>query len=181
MTNSTIAQVKNFSLFNNKNDKVMFFRGKDSKVKADYSMYEKDKGLSVQGIKATSEKVPAFIKLSMSLGEGGSREFANGALFPNLKKTSANAPDLTGILELRDEAKTELRLAGWYKKSDSQVEYISVAISEFRTASADTEVPEAEVSSEAEAAAEAEAASLVDADAAAEARCSGELDDEVPY
>ena len=154
-----IADITRFNLFTNNNDKIMFFKSKNEKVKADYNLYDREGQLSVKGIKATSAKAPAFIKLSMEVGEGDSREFARGALFPSPRKTSKAAPDMTGKLECGEVSK---RLAAWHKKSDKCVEYISIAITAFEHEEAKEADAQASASASPDAVAAAEA--HVDAD-----------------
>ena len=168
ITISNIANLKNFSLFTNNNDNVRFFKSKDIQVKADYSCYEPKRELSVAGIKVLSEKARGgkLLKLTVAMGAQGARQYADGALFENDRKgDNPKAPDLTGILTMPD--KSEKRLAGWYKKSDSGVSYLSVAISDKRAADNDSaDAPSGETAAEPHS--EPAAAAIAESDAASD-------------
>lgn len=102
----------------------------------------KEKGPVLQG-SITLEKggketvyLAAFARLSKagdnyySLSVGGEGvEHQYGALFPVANKRSEAAPDYTGTIDLVKDSKERLRVAGWTRKSDSGVVYVSIAIS----------------------------------------------------
>ena len=52
-----------------------------------------------------------------------------GALFKAKEKRSENSPDYTGSIEVDGK---KLNLAGWIKKSQSGITYISLAASEMK-------------------------------------------------
>lgn len=135
MSNAILA-IGNFNLFKAQPMKdgkhLEFSVRKGEKQNADFSAYEKEKGLDVRGIRVAGDKAAGkkgFIRLSMSLMEGGQRTYFNAALF-GAEKKAENQPDMTGSVDVGDGKK--LRLAAWKKTGQTAGDYLSIAISEIK-------------------------------------------------
>lgn len=134
MSKQSLLTLANFNLFRNSNAEIEFSKAKDDRVKADYSGYDKSKGYDVRGIKQKSGAGVSYIRLSISmLDSNGQREYHNGALFVNDKKTKDNQPDFQGSVNLDNKSDgPKLRLSAWKKKGDKAGEYLSISIQEFQ-------------------------------------------------
>jgi hypothetical protein len=189
MSKNKLLSVGNFNLFKNDNEQIEFNLAKDSKVKADYSAYDKEKGYGARGIRAKSKAGNGYIRLSISVNkDGGGLEFFNAALFsvkPEDKK-SEKSPDFTGTINLdSQQGGPKLRLAAWKKSGEKAGGYLSVNISEFAQAPAVDEPKSAPVPEEvvqaprrtpAPAASAAKAAPMKPAPAGFD-----DMDDDIPF
>lgn len=135
MSKAKLLSVGNFNLFKNENAQIEFNLAKDSKVQADYSAYNNDKGYGARGIRAKSKAGAGYIRLSISVNkDGGGFEFFNAALFAvkPADKKSEKSPDFTGTVNLDNQTNgPKLRLAAWKKSGEKAGGYLSVNISEF--------------------------------------------------
>lgn len=134
MSKQSLLTLANFNLFKNSNAEIEFSKSKDERVQAQYSGYDKQKGYDVRGIKAKSGAGVGFIRLSISmLDSEGKREYHNGALFNNDKKTKDNQPDFQGTVNLDNKSDgPKLRLSAWKKKGEKAGDYLSVAIQDYQ-------------------------------------------------
>lgn len=140
MTKSAaLLAIANINLFPNDKPQVTFLMGKNddgtfNKVQANFSAWDKEKGVDIKGINAVPKAGGAsYIRLATTLGVGTERQFANGVLFVNKKKVvGSNQPDYTGTIDLtNDRNGPKLALAAWNKTGkDSGAAFISIAISE---------------------------------------------------
>jgi hypothetical protein len=136
MSKQSLLTLANFNLFKNTNQEIEFSIAKDSRVQAQYSGYDKQKGYDVRGIKAKSAAGKGYIRLSMSMTDGnGQKEYHNGALFVNDKKAEGSKqPDFQGSVNLDNVADgPKLRLSAWKKSGEKAGDYLSIAIQEFMT------------------------------------------------
>lgn len=135
MSKQSLLTLANFNLFRNTNQEIEFSIAKDNRVQAQYSGYDKTKGYDVRGIKAKSAGGVGYIRLSISMVDGnGQREYHNGALFTNDKKTTDKQPDFQGSVNLDNKSDgPKLRLSAWKKKGEKAGDYLSISIQEFQT------------------------------------------------
>jgi uncharacterized protein (DUF736 family) len=134
MSKQSLLTLANFNLFRNTNQEIEFSISKDNRVQAQYSGYDKAKGFDVRGIKARSSAGVGYIRLSIGMSDAnGQREFHNGALFVNDKKTTDKQPDFQGSVNL-DNSKDgpKLRLSAWKKTGEKAGPYLSISIQEFQ-------------------------------------------------
>lgn len=169
MSKTALLNIKNVNLFNadkTRTPVIEFTVKKDTKVPADYSVYDKDKGYDVRGIKVPKNgDKKAYIRLTITTTENGKREYHNGALFTAEKK-SDNQPDMTGSLNLTNDPNGEkLRLSAWVKEGTNSGKYLSIAISEF--------TPKSDA---------AKAPAVPSEDEAAKAKAAAaDMDDDIPF
>ena len=135
MSKQSLLTLGNFNLFRNTNPEIEFSKAKDDRVQAAYSGYDKTKVYDVRCIKQKSNGGVGFIRLSISmLDSGGNREYHNGALFTNDKKTKDNQPDFQGSVNLDNKTDgPKLRLSAWKKKGEKAGDYLSISIQEFQS------------------------------------------------
>ena len=132
MSKATLLAVANFNLFQNSNPEIEFSIAKDNRVQAAFSGYDKTKGYDIRGIKAKSNAGVVYLRLSISTTDNGQREYHNGALFVNDKKTTDKQPDFQGSVNLDNKSDgPKLRLSAWKKKGEKAGDYLSIAIQEF--------------------------------------------------
>lgn len=134
MSKSKILAIKNINLFTNENAEIQFSLSREQKVTAQYSAYDKEKAYDLRGIRAKSKAGKGYIRLVLSLSGAEKREYFQGALFKNEKKEGAKSPDFRGSVTVNDDVK--VALAAWIKTGDKAGQYLSIAISEFRSETA---------------------------------------------
>jgi uncharacterized protein (DUF736 family) len=133
MSKQNLLRLANFNVFQNTNEKIEFSLSKDNRVQAQYSGYDKTKGYDVRGVRQKSSAGKGYIRLSVSLIDGESRTYFNGALFKNDKKETDKQPDFRGSLNLDSQQDgPKLALAAWIKVGEKSGYYLSIAISEFQ-------------------------------------------------
>ncbi len=133
MSKQNLLRLANFNVFQNTNEKIEFSLSKDNRVQAQYSGYDKDKGYDVRGVRQKSSAGKGYIRLSVALIDGESRQYYNGALFKNDKKATDKQPDFRGSLNLDNQQDgPKLALAAWIKKGEKAGDYLSIALSEFQ-------------------------------------------------
>jgi len=145
MSKQAILAIQNVNLFKVAQPKegkqpLQFSVSKDKKVNADFSFYDKEKGIDVRGIRVAGDKAAGkkgYIKVAFAIKDGDKTSYMNGALFGNEKKADGQ-PDLTGTLTIGDE---KLRLAAWKKVGEKAGDYLSIRISEYQKAEA-SQAPE---------------------------------------
>lgn len=134
MSKQNLLRLANFNVFQNTNEKIEFSLSKDNRVQAQYSGYDKDKGYDVRGVRQKSSAGKGYIRLSVALIDGESRQYYNGALFKNDKKATDKQPDFRGSLNLDNQQDgPKLSLAAWIKRGEKAGDYLSIAISEFQS------------------------------------------------
>lgn len=134
MSKSKILAIKNINLFTNENAEIQFSLSREQKVTAQYSAYDKEKAYDLRGIRAKSKAGKGYIRLVLSLSGAEKREYFQGALFKNEKKEGAKSPDFRGSVTVNEDVK--VALAAWIKTGDKAGQYLSIAISEFRSETA---------------------------------------------
>lgn len=145
MSKTAILAIGNFNLFkaNPKEgqEHPKFQVDKETKVNADYSFYDKEKGIDVRGIRVSgnaAEGKKPYIRISISIKEGDKRSYINGALFASEKKTE-NQPEMTGTLNIGED---KLRLAAWKKTGAKAGDFLSIRVSEYQKSEAAQPEPE---------------------------------------
>lgn len=134
MSKQNLLRLANFNVFQNTNEKIEFSLSKDNRVQAQYSGYDKDKGYDIRGVRQKSTAGKGYIRLSVALIDGDSRQYYNGALFKNDKKATEKQPDFRGSLNLDNQQDgPKLSLAAWIKSGEKAGDYLSIAISEFQS------------------------------------------------
>lgn len=174
MSKAQLLSIANINFFPNTKPQVTFLVGKNpdgtfEKVQADFSGWDKEKGIDLKAINKKSASNVEYIRVAITLGDGAEREYYNGALFSNKKKVvGSNQPDLTGTLDLtRDRNGPKLILAAWNKTGATNgTPFISLAMSEPK---------------EGQAPAVAAAAAANDSEIPAHVSNSIPMDDDVPF
>ena len=134
MSKQNLLRLANFNVFQNTNEKIEFSLSKDNRVQAQYSGYDKDKGYDIRGVRQKSTAGKGYIRLSVALIDGDSRQYYNAALFKNDKKAIEKQPDFRGSLNLDNQQDgPKLSLAAWIKSGEKAGDYLSIAISEFQS------------------------------------------------
>ena len=133
-TLQSVVSLKNVKLFNNTRDDVQVKIGKDTKVKAEYSYYDKDAkyDLRVAPVQTSPTTNRSYIRVSLALGEGESRKYLNGLLNP-VKKEGSNF-SFAGYLDADDG-----RIKVMVRKPEEGKSYQLVSFSEDKSAPATAE------------------------------------------
>jgi hypothetical protein len=134
MSKQSLLAIANVNLFKNTNEKIEFSLSQGSRVQAQYSSYDKEKGYDVRGVTQTSSSGKNYKRLVFSTTDAtGKKEYHNGALFKNEQRTTDKQPDYTGTINLDNQPQGEkLRLSAWIKNGEKSGPYLSIAIQEFQ-------------------------------------------------